>query len=494
MAEPTRSGKPQTNPLIEHAVEQVPVLVVGGGPAGMAAARAARRGGARVVLVEAGDDLGGQYWRHLPAERPAAREGLLHHGWGRFRRMRDDLMGDPGCEVVLGGHVWSVDRRDGAPPLVHVLVGVPDGNGRRPRAFEPATLILATGAHERTLPFPGWELPGVFTAGAAQALAKGERVAVGRRVLVAGSGPFLLPVVSSLVRTGARVAGVIEAAGRAQLVRGWGSRPWRLLPARAKAGELAGYIRDLAAHRIAYRTGTAVVAAHGTDRVEAVTLARLTPDWAPVPGSERRIAVDAACVSHGFVPRTELATSAGCALGVDGSVVVDAGQRTSVPGVLTAGELTGIGGVDLALAEGEIAGSVAAGRIPPPAAVRARSVFGDFAARLAAAHGIRPGWQSWVTDHTTVCRCEDVTAGELRSVAELTGSRGLRSLKLTTRAGLGLCQGRTCGRSVEEILASAAGPAGLVDAGRTAHRPLVVPLRLGELAVTTCTRTGEDVQ
>lgn len=468
-------------------VDQVPVLVIGGGPAGMAAARAARRGGVRVVLVEAGDDLGGQYWRHAPAGRPAAREQPPHRGWARFRRMRDDLLRDEGCEVVLGGHVWSVDRRDSAPPLVHVLVGAPDGNGRRPRSFEPAALILATGAQERTLPFPGWDLPGVFTAGAAQALAKGERVAVGRRVLVAGSGPFLLPVVSSLVRTGARVVGVVEAAGRAQLVRGWGRRPWRLLAARGKAGELAGHVRELAAHRIPYRTSAAVVAAHGTDRVEAVTVARLTPDWAPVPGSQRRIAVDAVCVGHGFVPRAELAAAAGCALGGDGSVVVDFGQRTSVPGVSTAGELTGIGGVDLALAEGEIAGSVAAGRRPPPAAVRARSVFREFAARLAAAHGIRPGWQSWVDDDTVVCRCEDVTAGHLRSVAALTGSRGLRSLKLTTRAGLGICQGRTCGRSVEELL----GPAGLVDAGRTAHRPLALPLRLGELA-TTC--TGEDVR
>jgi len=467
---------------------QVPVLVIGGGPAGMAAARAARRGGRRVVLVEASDDLGGQYWRHLPAERPAAREDLLHHGWHWFRRMRDDLLRDPGCDVVLGGHVWSVDRRDGRPPLVHVLVGAPDGAGRLPRAYEPTALVLATGAHERTLPFPGWDLPGVFTAGAAQALAKGERIAVGRRVLVAGSGPFLLPVASSLVRTGALVAGVLEAAGPGQLARGWGSRPWRLLAAQAKAGELAGYVRDLAAYRIPYRTAAAVVAAHGTDRVEAVTVARLTPDWRPVPGSERRIVVDAVCAGHGFVPRTELAIAAGCALRADGSVRVDDGQRSSVPGVLIAGELTGIGGVDLAVAEGLVAGSVAAGRTPPPAAVRGRAVFREFAARLAAAHAIRPGWQSWVDDRTVVCRCEDVTAGELRSVAALTGSRGLRSLKLTTRAALGLCQGRTCGRSMEEIL----GPAGLLDAGRTAHRPLAIPLRLGELAASTV--VGEDVR
>ncbi|MGW0582247.1 NAD(P)/FAD-dependent oxidoreductase, partial [Streptomyces sp. NPDC002920] len=269
------------------------VLVVGGGPAGMAAALAARRHRARVVLLEAGDDVGGQYWRHLPGGRADTSERLWHHGWDRFVAMRDELLRDEGCEVVTGAHVWSVDRRDGAPPLVHVFVGAPDGQGREPRTFDPAALVLATGAHERTLPFPGWDLPGVYTAGAAQALAKGERVAVGRRVLVAGAGPFLLPVVSSLLRIGAEVAGVVEAAGPAQLAGGWATRPWQLLAARRKAGELAGYVRQLAARRIPYRTGAAVVAAHGLDRVEAVTVARLTRDWTPIPGTGRRIEVDA---------------------------------------------------------------------------------------------------------------------------------------------------------------------------------------------------------
>ncbi|MFI5937472.1 FAD-dependent oxidoreductase [Actinoplanes sp. NPDC051494] len=453
------------------------VLVVGGGPAGMAAALAAHRHGARVVLLEAGDDVGGQFWRHRGT---GADEGVWHHGWDRFLALRSGLTR---VEVVTNAHVWKLDRRDDAPPVVHVLVGEPDGQGRESRTYAPETLILATGAFERTLPFPGWDLPGVYTAGAAQALAKGERVAVGARVLVAGAGPFLLPVVSSLLRIGAGVAGVVEAAGPAQLARGWAARPWRLLAARHKTAELAGYVRELATHRVPYRTGAAVVAAHGTDRVEAVTVARLSADWAPVPGTERRIAADAVCVSHGFVPRTELAVAAGCVTGPDGSVTVDDRQRTSVPGVLTAGELTGIGGADLALAEGEIAGTVAAGGVPGPAAVRQRAVFREFAARMAAAHGIRPGWQAWLDDSTVVCRCEDVTAGALRHAVAVTGSRGLRSLKLTTRAGLGLCQGRTCGRTVEDLVP------GLLDPGRTDRRPIALPLRLGELA----TSNREDV-
>ncbi|MFI5894913.1 NAD(P)/FAD-dependent oxidoreductase [Actinoplanes sp. NPDC051513] len=454
-------------------IETPDVLVIGAGPAGLAAAAAARRAGSQVVLLDAATDAGGQYWRHLPAERPAARERILHHGWSRFSELRaQDLLGN--------AQVWLVERHDDRPPIVHALIGPADGTARRHRVFAPRALVLATGAYDITLPFPGWDLPGVFTAGAAQALAKAERVAVGRRVVVAGAGPFLLPVAASLVRTGTRVLGVLEAGGWPRLARAWTARPAELLGTRRKAGELAGYARDLIRHRIPYRAATGVIAAHGDGRVEAVTVARLDPDWAPVPGTERRIVADAVCVSHGFVPRAELAVAAGCRLTPDGGVHTDADGRTSVPGVFAAGEITGIGGADLALAEGSVAGTVAAGGTPTEAQRRARRAFRNFAGRLEAAHGIRPGWTGWLTDDTLVCRCEDVTAGDLRAAAEATGSRGLRSLKLSTRAGLGACQGRVCGRTVEALLNRHTG--GLLDPGRTANRPVAAFVRIGELA------------
>ncbi|MFI6074120.1 NAD(P)/FAD-dependent oxidoreductase [Actinoplanes sp. NPDC051343] len=451
------------------------VLVVGAGPAGLAAALAARRAGGSVVLLDAAADVGGQFWRHLPPERPAERERLLHHGWERFTALRRALVEDPQCEVVTNGQVWMVERRGGGVPRVHVLEGPADGMDRRRRVFEPGALILATGAAERTLPFPGWDLPGVYTAGAAQALAKSERVAVGRNVLVAGAGPFLLPVAASLLRTGARVAGVLEASRWSRIARGWGARPDDL---RRKGPELAGYVRDLARNRVPYRTGSAVVAAHGTDRVEAVTTVRLALDWSPIAGTERRISVDAVCVSHGFVPRAELAVAAGCRTGPDGSVTVDRLGRTTVDGVFAAGELTGVGGSDLALAEGTIAGTAAAGGTPTEGARRARAIHLRFKARLEAAHGIGPGWKQWLTGDTVVCRCEDVTVGDIRGTAAATESRGLRSLKLSTRAGLGPCQGRVCGRTVEELLQGQ----GLLDGGRTGNRPIAALVRLGELA------------
>lgn len=473
------------------------VLVIGAGPAGLAAASAARAGGATVTLLDAADGLGGQYWRHLPAARPAANERMLHHGWQRFTRMRRELAADPGCTVLTEAQVWAIEPpSDDAPdaaPTVHALIGPADAADRAPVVFRPDALVLATGAHDRTLPFPGWDLPGVFTAGAAQALAKGERVAVGDLVVVAGAGPFLLPVAQSLTATGAKVLGVYEANRARRLATGWLPRPWRLLGAAKKGGELAGYVAHHVRGRIPYRLGRAVVAAHGEDRVEAVTIASLDSDWRPIPGTEQRIAADAVCVSHGFTPRLELPIAAGCAITSDRFVVVGTDQRTSVVKVFAAGEITGIGGVDAALAEGAIAGHVAAGGAPgDPAiarAVRDRRTFDDFAARIEAAHGIRPGWTAWLEDDTLVCRCEEVPYGRLRATADQTCATGLRSLKLTTRASLGICQGRICGRTVEQLLGD-----GFTDASTgasTDRRPIAAPIRLAELAGhAEPTRTG----
>src|SRR5690606_9871199 len=247
--------------------------------------------------------------------------------------------------------------------------------------------------------------------------------------------------------------------------------------------ELAGYLAGHIRHRIPYLLGRTVIAAHGTDRVESVTTARLDRDWVPVPGSEKNIAVDAVCVSHAFTPRLELALAAGCELTDDRFVRVDRRQQTSVPGVYAVGELTGIGGVDLALAEGGLAGRYAAGASGTnPSLERKRAVFTGFAERIEAAHGIRRGWPAWLSESTIVCRCEEVSYGSLCKAAQTTESQSLRSLKLTSRAGLGICQGRVCGRTIEDLLAREAGLPKLTDTASSDRRPIAVPIRIGELA------------
>ncbi len=451
------------------------VVIIGAGPAGLSAASHALDLGASVTLLDAADQLGGQYWRHAPATAGEPTDAQLQHGWNTFGRLRDAVEADPRCRVLTSAHVWAIEHGSGM--TVHALLGPADGSHRAAQTFRPDALVLATGAHDRTLPFPGWDLPGVYTAGAAQALAKSEGIALGSRIVVAGAGPFLLPVAASLTAVGAEVLGIFEASPVRRLARGWLPRPWQLLGSPAKAGELAGYVGHQLRRRIPYFPGHAVVAAHGDGAVDSVTVARVDATWSPIAGTERRLAADAMCVSHAFTPRLELPIAAGCRIGVDGFVTVDDDQCSTVAGVYAAGEITGIAGADAALAEGAVAGHCAAGGTPADprirGSVRARARSRQFAGRMAAAHGVGPGWRDWLTDETLVCRCEEVSYGRIRAVAAATPDAGLRSLKLSTRACLGPCQGRICGRTVADLLGRD---------GSTDHRPIAIPIRLGELA------------
>jgi NAD(P)H-nitrite reductase large subunit len=310
---------------------------------------------------------------------------------------------------------------------------------------------------------------------------------------VAGTGPFLLPVAESLLGVGVEVVGLLEANRRPTILKGWLTDP---MVAKGKLKEAIGYAAVLARRGLPIRHGRTVIAVHGQDRVEAVTTARLDRTWQPIPGSEQRVEVDAVCLGFGFTAQLELAVAAGCKLGEgpDGgpAVVVDADQETSSSGVFAAGELTGIGGADLAAAEGRVAGAAAAafltssvdsgrraaGPVGSAAVDAARGeVFEGrrFAAALAKAYPIQPGWQSWSDASTLVCRCEEVSRGEIEDAVTQRDVSGMRSLKLTSRAGLGLCQGRICARTTADLAHQPA-----VQAGH--HRPLAQPVRLKDLA------------
>ncbi|MFE0762073.1 FAD-dependent oxidoreductase [Streptomyces smyrnaeus] len=538
------------------------VGVVGAGPAGLAAAHAALAAGARVTLIDAAEQPGGQYHRMLPEAYAAERPGRLQHGWQEFERRRRQVLTHPRCSWLPETSVWALERHEGnpepaapaapaaprgpaeptgRPPRVHLLCGGPaDGSGRVRRTLDVDALVLATGAHDRVLPFPGWQLPGVFTAGAAQALAKGERVAVGERAVVAGSGPFLLPVAASLLEAGSTVLEVLEANTAGTVARGWGSRPWELAAQLGKTPELADCTAAMARHRVPYRLGRTVVEARGEGRVEEVVTARLRPDWSVVGGSERTVPVDALCISHGFSPQLELPVAAGCALhggrgrpglgsgtgtgtgtGTGEFVLVDDEQRTSVPGVFAAGEVTGIAGEPAARAEGAVAGWSAADGDRSARALRvlrrSRDQGRAFARRLARAHPIGAGWPGWLRADTVVCRCEETDFGALCAAFGSEAEASPRVAKLGTRAGLGPCQARICGPTVLELrdrlgARPDAGPIpgrrdgpGGGDRARgedragdgpreqsaeglpaaTPHRrPIAQPLRLGELAAS----------
>lgn len=422
-----------------ESVRHYDVLVVGAGPAGLAAARAAASQGARVGIVDAQPRAGGQVWRHD-----------LAHGVPGIARRALSILGAAQVE-------WLAQTQVTLAQPGWLLADSPTGA----RQLHYGALVLATGARELLLPFPGWTLPGVTGAGGAQALAKQGWPLAGQRVVVAGSGPLLLASAATLRRHGARVLGIHEQASRRALA-GFALQlprwPGKALQATALQVQLAG---------IGYHAGSVVVAAHGDARLREIEVEG--------PQGRKRIACDLLAVGYGLVPNTELAQLLGCRLertGMHHRVAVDAQLRTSVSTVFAAGEALGIGGRDSALVEGAIAGHMAAGAPEAADALQARRArVRGFAQQLQRTFALASRVHGLAHDDTLVCRCEDVPLRELR------GFTDSRDAKLASRCGMGACQGRICGAALAEL--GLAGTDSSTDGGR---RPPLFPVRLAALA------------
>jgi NADPH-dependent 2,4-dienoyl-CoA reductase/sulfur reductase-like enzyme len=323
-------------------------------------------------------------------------------------------------------------------------------------------VILALGATERLLPFPGWTLPGVFGVGGLQALAKNGLEIANRRIAVAGSGPLLLAVAAWLEQHGGHVLGVFEQAPKANVVR-FGLRLWRHPRKLGQAAALLRVLRRVPRHHSAWP-----LRAEGDGHIERIAVS--------VNGSKRTLQVDYLACAFGLAPTTGLGALLGCHI-AGGSIVVDGLQRTSVVDVLSAGEATGIGGVDCALAEGVVAGHVASGHDDRArAACRRRDREREFADGLEEAYALRPELRGLPSSDTIVCRCEDVPWSVIAKAEDG------RDAKLKTRTGMGPCQGRVCGSALEF----------LKQWPRDTVRPPLIPITLGELAEVGAARTATE--
>jgi NADPH-dependent 2,4-dienoyl-CoA reductase/sulfur reductase-like enzyme len=407
------------------AVVETDILVVGAGPAGMAAAAAAANAdpSARVLLLDNSPAPGGQIWR----------EGIdPQHGDPAKRRALARL--ESSHAIFSGG--WRVVDA----PRPGVLTGFHEdpsagtlAPGQQLASFHYQRLILATGARERYLPFPGWTLPGVFGAGGLQALVKSGFDVRGKRVAVAGTGPLLLAVAAHLAEQGARVVCLAEQAPLARLTplaASLWTQPAKLLQGLRYRATLA---------RTPLRTGCWVTEARAAADGWLRSI-RLT-DGARIWDQP----CDLLAVSFHLTPNTELPALLGCRL-EHGAVWVDGQQRTSVPDVFCAGEPCGIAGVNAALIEGEIAGLAAAGRSTEAAKLsQRRETERAFGRRLDQAFALRDELRSLATPDTLLCRCEDVRVGQVAAC------HGWTEAKLQTRCGMGPCQGRICGPAVEAL-------------------------------------------
>jgi len=450
------------------------LLVVGAGPAGLAAAAEAAALGVSVAVVDERPAPGGQIYKQ-PGLRVAGHRALgADHRRGRALVQAAERSG---ARFLLRTACLSVRGTE--------AVLAPEGE--RARTVTAGRILLAPGAHDRPVAFPGWTLPGVLTAGGAQTLVKAHRVGLGRRVVFAGSGPLALAFPAQLRRYGVPVVAALEAGpapGLADLAR---------LGAAARGNgrlllDAARYRLELARARVPFRRRRIVVRAEGRGRVEAVVHAAVDDEWRVVPGSEERIEADTLCVGYGLCPSVELSRLAGCALRYDEDlggpvVVVDEWQRTSVPGVSAAGEATGVEGAHVAEDEGRLAalGLVEDERRAAPVRRRLerRRRFQRALRRL---HRVGAGVYELATPETVVCRCEELTRAELEEAIEASADIGV--VKGFTRVTMGLCQGRNCARQLAALVAARHGLA-LADVPAATPRAPVRPVPLGAVADET---------
>ena len=379
------------------------ILILGAGPAGLSAALAAARCGKSVMILDDNPRPGGQIWRDGP------QVSLPQHA----RQLRQAVAEQPRITLLNGARLI-------ARPTPHsVVFETADDCGE----IRWQRLILCCGARELSLPFPGWTLPGVTGAGGLQAQIKHGLQLKGERVVIAGSGPLLLAVASTVKRAGGNIVAIIEQAPMTALAR-FAAGLWRW------AEKLRQFGEGFPAH---YHSASQVTHAQGDSYLQSVTVRH--------QGKSREIVCDRLAIGYGLVPNIEPAAIFGCKT-ENQAIWVDAEQRTSVQDIYAAGECTGFGGSELALAEGEIAGYAAANCLEnAQTAITAHDRWQRFARALHVTFALPDSLKDVVTPDTLLCRCEDVRCGDVQH------AESWQAAKLASRCGMGACQGKTCATS-----------------------------------------------
>jgi NADPH-dependent 2,4-dienoyl-CoA reductase/sulfur reductase-like enzyme len=460
------------------SADMIDLAIVGAGPAGLQAAVTACELGLSAVLLDEGAAPGGQIYRAIETAqvRPPRWQALL------------------GEDYVKGGELVRRFRASGADyrPDHAVFDISPDGGlgvlgPDGARWIEARRILIATGAMERPVPLPGWTLPGVMGAGAAQTLLKSSGLVPAGRTVIVGSGPLLFLVARQLLAAGAGLAAILDTTPRANYRRAAPFLPGALLAGSSELRKGIAWFMAIRRGPSLYRSGVSGVGIEGSEAVEAVTFT--------VAGRRDRLACDLVLVHEGVVPNVQLSMAAGAEHDFSEQQVcwrprLDAFGRTSLERLLVAGDSAGIGGAERAADAGHLAALAAAADLGLlPAAdlkARARSALARISRKLAlrrfldALYRPRDEVLAPPDDETLVCRCEEVTAGELRRVAAM-GCPGPNQAKAFTRCGMGPCQGRMCGLAAAAVLARASGRS-MAEVGHLRVRPPIKPITVGELA------------
>ncbi|MCP4335153.1 MAG: FAD-dependent oxidoreductase [Gammaproteobacteria bacterium] len=448
------------------------LLVIGAGPAGMAAAQAAARSGVEVAVVDEQSQPGGQIYRNVDSS-PLADINLLGKDFIFGKQLVQAFRHAP-IDYFPDTAVWYLDKNREAGIIEKGVI----------RRVSAQYVIIACGAQERPMPFPGWSKPGVMTAGAGQILLKSAAMVPGQSPVLAGSGPLLLLLAWQYLRAGIGVSALLDTTPKANR---W--RAMRRLPAALAASDyLFKGFKLMASIRHArvpwYRQVTDLRVESG-ECLQCLSFKSY--------GKTRQIETRLLLLHEGVIPALHITEATGCETlwneaQQSWQARLDPWGQSSQGGIFVVGDGATIGGARAASLSGQIAGLRVAhqlGRIEQAELEHlARPIRNARQRHLA----IRPFLDSYyrvaedrvLPDETLVCRCEEVTAAEIRSVAAL-GCMGPNQAKAFTRCGMGPCQGRFCGRTLEDIFAQERDQA-ISQIGRFSARPPIKPVTLGQLA------------
>ena len=435
-------------------MKKIELLIIGAGPAGLAAAIEAVRAGASVAMIDENPHVGGQIFRQLHDGFVATDPKALGHDYQRGQTLLTEFDSVKSrVEYLAGVLVWGIFENNELAFL----------RDEKSCSVCFRKLIISSGAYDRPVPFPGWTLPGVFTAGGAQRLVKTQRVMPGENILLVGSGPLQLALANQIVDAGGKVAAIVEA-GRIDnwlaLARAsWGQ--WMLLT------DAARYVWGIRKAKIPLLRNHIIVEARGVEQVEEAVVARADTEWRPKADTERVFAVDTVAVGYGFVPSVELTLMAGCDHRYEPLLggwipVRDENMKTNLPDVYAVGDCAGVAGSLVAIDEGRIAGLAAARALDRLPESETQKRMRPFRKRLTALNRFRAvldsislpraGLHKLARDDTIICRCREIPLKEIKKALH-EGAADLNEIKRRIGIGMGPCQGRMCGPALLEVAA-----------------------------------------